>query len=74
MPGTMTLRSFWLENSAPNMPSSSSGSRKPKNAAVGLRQNIRRSSRNWRQAVPAHDGRGASDDGRTASSAWSLIR
>ena len=30
-----------------------SGSTKQKNAAVGLRQNIRRSRRHWRQARPA---------------------
>ena len=57
MPGTITSRSScWSENTAPNIASSSSGSRKPKNAAVGLRQNIRRSSRYWRQAPTAHDG------------------
>src|SRR3954470_23196342 len=75
MPGTITFRSACLpENTAPNIASSSSGSRKPKNAAVGLRQNIRRSSRYWRHAAPSHDGWAAAAAGRTASRTWSLIR
>src|SRR5436309_14255883 len=46
MPGTMTLRSFWLdEKIAPKKTRNSSGSRKLKNAALGLRQNRRRSRR-----------------------------
>src|SRR6185312_15652725 len=51
MPGTMTLRSCWLPcRIAPKKPRNSSGSRKLKNAADGLRQNSRRSRRYWRQA------------------------
>src|SRR3954468_13774424 len=46
IPGTITLRSFWLAlKIAPNSPRNSSGSRKLKNAALGLRQNSRRSRR-----------------------------
>src|SRR3954447_16709322 len=46
MPGTITLRSFWLAlKIAPNSPRKSSGSRKLKNAALGLRQKSRRSNR-----------------------------
>ena len=60
IPGTTTSScSCSPANTAPNIASSSSGSRKPKNAAVGLRQNIRRSSRYWRQAAAPHDGRRA---------------
>src|SRR5215210_5464537 len=51
IPGTITSRSSRRPaKTAPNSASSSSGRRKLKNAAVGLRQNIRRSSRNWCQA------------------------
>src|SRR5882762_11338763 len=50
MPGTITFRFFWSEEKiAPNRPRKISGSAKLKNAAEGLRQNIRRSRRNWRQ-------------------------
>src|SRR4051812_42781406 len=50
----MTLRSFWLAlKIAPNSPKKSSGSRKLKNAALGLRQKSRRSSRYWRQVSAA---------------------
>src|ERR1700726_3196294 len=66
MPGTITLRSCWLfENAAPKIASSNSGSRKLKNAALGLRQNSLRSSRYWRQsrtvasAMPHRPGAGA---------------
>ena len=53
MPGTMTCRFASLPaKMAPNSARKSSGSRKLKNAALGLRQNIRRSSRYWR-----HDAR-----------------
>src|SRR4051794_6181230 len=46
MPGTITSRSFWLAlKIAPNRPRKSSGSRKLKNAALGLRQNSLRSRR-----------------------------
>src|SRR3954452_16776780 len=46
IPGTITLRSFWLAlKIAPNSPRKSSGSRKLKNAALGLRQKSRRSNR-----------------------------
>src|SRR5690242_14426243 len=48
MPGIRTLRSFWLPlKIAPKSARNSSGSRKLKNAALGLRQNIRRSRRYW---------------------------
>src|SRR3954469_17435675 len=57
MPGTMTLRSSWFPcSSAPKNPRNSSGSRKLKNAAEGLRQNSRRSSRYWRQVSAAAPG------------------
>ena len=46
MPGTITSRFAWLpEKIAPNSARNSSGRKKLKNAAVGLRQNILRSSR-----------------------------
>src|SRR4051795_7586263 len=48
MPGIRTFRSLWLPlKIAPNRARNSSGSRKLKNAALGLRQNIRRSRRYW---------------------------
>src|SRR5881227_1951910 len=51
MPGTITFRSCWLPcRMAPKKARNSSGSRKLKKAALGLRQNSRRSSRYWRQA------------------------
>ena len=51
IPGTITSRSSWRPaNTAPKIASSPSGSTTPKNAALGLRQNILRSSRYWRQA------------------------
>src|SRR4051812_22165925 len=51
MPGTMTLSVFWSPPKiAPNSARNSSGRKKLKNAAVGLRQNIRRSRRYWCQA------------------------
>src|SRR5919202_5619041 len=51
IPGTITLRFFGSSAKiAPNRARNSSGSRKLKNAALGLRQNIRRSRRYWRQA------------------------
>ena len=54
MPGTITSRSSWSPPKiAPNSARKSSGSTKLKNAAVGLRQNIRRSRRYWRQARAA---------------------
>ena len=50
MPGTITSRSVWLPaNTAPNRNRNSSGRTKLKNAALGLRQNILRSRRYWRQ-------------------------
>src|SRR3954468_15267609 len=56
MPGTMTSRSSWLpENTAPNSARKISGRAKLKNAALGLRQNIRRSRRYWRQTRAASD-------------------
>src|SRR5581483_11336534 len=59
MPGTITFRSFCLdEKIAPKSARNSSGSRKLKNAALGLRQNILRSSRYWRQAIAAASGIG----------------
>src|SRR3954447_2218868 len=46
MPGTITLRSAWLSlKIAPKRKRKSSGSRKLKNAALGLRQKSRRSNR-----------------------------
>src|SRR3954452_18558715 len=46
MPGTITSRLSWLSlKIAPNSARKSSGSRKLKNAALGLRQNSRRSRR-----------------------------
>src|SRR4051794_12064555 len=46
IPGTMTSRSSWLPcRMAPNSARKSRGSRKLKNAALGLRQNSRRSRR-----------------------------
>src|SRR3954453_7762339 len=54
MPGTMTSRLSWLPPKiAPNRARNSSGRKKLKNAADGLRQNIRRSSRYWCQARTA---------------------
>src|SRR4051795_2242397 len=51
MPGTMTSRLSWLPPKiAPNSARNSSGRKKLKNAADGLRQNIRRSRRYWCQA------------------------
>src|SRR3954454_13906563 len=61
MPGTMTSRSAWLPlKIAPNRARKSSGRKKLKKAAVGLRQNSRRSRRYWRQvsaSVSATGGR-----------------
>src|SRR5436190_18726249 len=51
MPGTITFSSCWFEwKIAPKKARNSSGRRKLKNAALGLRQNSRRSRRYWRQA------------------------
>src|SRR5437588_2708124 len=51
MPGTITFRACWLPwRIAPKNARNSSGSRKLKNAALGLRQNSRRSSRYCRHA------------------------
>src|SRR5690242_13787096 len=51
MPGTITSRLCWLPPKiAPNSARKSSGRKKLKNAADGLRQNIRRSRRYWCQA------------------------
>src|SRR3954469_24249334 len=48
MPGIRTFRSSWLPlKIAPKSARKSSGRRKLKNAALGLRQNIRRSRRYW---------------------------
>src|SRR5947209_6286964 len=56
MPGTITLRSCWLPcRIAPKSARNSSGSRKLKNAALGLRQNSRRSRRYWCQTRAASD-------------------
>src|SRR5215213_526052 len=49
IPGTITSRSLCLVSTAHSSTRNSNGSRKLKNAALGLRQNILRSSRNWRQ-------------------------
>src|SRR4051812_31416126 len=54
MPGTMTFRVSWLPPKiAPNRARKSSGRKKLKNAADGLRQNMRRSRRYWCQASVA---------------------
>src|SRR4051812_27129982 len=59
MPGTMTSSCCWsLENTAPNSARKSSGSRKLKNAALGLRQNMRRSSRYCRHVRTARSAIG----------------
>src|SRR3954451_19265400 len=51
MPGTITSRSLWLPlKIAPKSARNSSGRKKLKKAAVGLRQKRRRSRRYWRQA------------------------
>src|SRR3954471_23650328 len=56
MPGTMTSRSSWLAlKIAPNSARNSSGSRKLKNAALGLRQKSLRSRRYWRQVSATSD-------------------
>ena len=59
---------------APNSARNSSGSRKLKNAALGLRQNILRSSRYWRHAAWRHAtrGRACGRADRTGSRTWSL--
>src|SRR4051794_8908459 len=57
MPGTITSRSFWLPlKIAPKSARNSSGRKKLKNAAVGLRQNILRSRRYCCQARVAPSG------------------
>src|SRR5213592_382110 len=57
MPGTITLRSDWLElKIAPKKPRNSSGSRKLKNAALGLRQKSLRSRRYCLQVSTAASG------------------
>src|SRR3954469_600577 len=57
MPGTITSRLSWLSlKIAPNSARKSSGSRKLKNAALGLRQNSRRSIRYWRQVRATASG------------------
>src|SRR5215212_3508316 len=54
IPGTSTWRLRGLEeNTSPKTARKSSGSTKLKKAADGLRQNIRRSSRYWRQVSAA---------------------
>src|SRR4051812_34136811 len=59
MPGTMTFRLSWLPPKiAPNSARNSSGRKKLKNAADGLRQNIRRSRRYWCQARTAESATG----------------
>src|SRR3954451_9916105 len=60
MPGTITSRLSWLPpKMAPNSARKSSGRKKLKNAADGLRQNIRRSRRYWCQARTAESATGA---------------
>src|ERR687888_180559 len=59
MPGTMTSRLSWSPPKiAPNSARNSSGRKKLKNAADGLRQNIRRSMRYWCQARTADSATG----------------
>src|SRR3954469_6677040 len=56
MPGTMTSSCSWSPwKIAPKKPRNSSGSRKLKNAALGLRQNSRRSRRYWRHVTATSD-------------------
>src|SRR3954470_20034526 len=78
IPGTMTSRSLWLfEKIAPKSDRKMSGRRKLKNAALGLRQNILRSRRYWRQerpsapfiartSVPLADGRRSSNGAQSS--------
>src|ERR1700676_870225 len=57
--GSSRFRSRWLPwRIAPPPTRNSSGSRKVKKAALGLRQNIRRSSRYWRQVRVSASGIG----------------
>src|SRR5712691_10660071 len=57
--GSSLSRSRWLPlRIAPPPARNSSGSRKLKNAALGLRQNMRRSSRYWRQPSASASGIG----------------
>src|SRR5881392_52204 len=57
--GTSRFRSCWLpERMMPPPARISSGSRKLKNAALGLRQNMRRSSRYWRHPSTIASGIG----------------
>src|SRR5947199_8570983 len=57
IPGTITLRSCWLPwRIAPKKARNRSGRRKLKKAALGLRQNSRRSRRYWRQASETRSG------------------
>src|SRR4051794_7967164 len=56
MPGTITSRSLCFVSTAHSSTRNSSGSRKLKKAALGLRQNIVRSSRNWRHDSAARAG------------------
>src|SRR4051794_41303817 len=59
IPGTITFRLSWLPPKiAPNSARKSSGRKKLKNAADGLRQNIRRSMRYWCQARTAESATG----------------
>src|SRR4051812_2888229 len=59
IPGTITFRLFWSPPKiAPNSARNRSGRKKLKNAADGLRQNIRRSRRYWCQARTAESGTG----------------
>src|SRR6476619_7294213 len=57
--GTSLSRSCWLpERIAPPPARNSSGNTKLKKAALGLRQNMRRSSRYWRQPRTSASGIG----------------
>src|SRR6185312_5508836 len=56
IPGTITSRSLCFVRTAASSTRNSSGSRKLKNAALGLRQNMRRSSRYWRHESAATPG------------------
>src|SRR3954468_19158403 len=60
IPGTITFRLSWSPPKiAPNSARNRSGRKKLKNAAEGLRQNIRRSRRYWCQARTAESGTGS---------------
>ena len=69
MPGHDDVEVSWsLEKIAPKRTRNSSGRTKLKNAAEGLRQNMRRSRRYWRQASRRRQPRRASSGASAVSS------